>query len=55
MADTMLLHARFNKKFFYYAVKYTKRVNDVIPVKDLIDNKDLSTTPHFLLLGSNLM
>ena len=51
--NTMLLHARLNKKFFHYAFKYAQRVHDyVIPVKDLIDNKGLPTTPHFLLLGS---
>ena len=52
MANTMLLHARLNKKFFYYAAKYAQRVHDVIPVKDLIDDKGLPTTPHFLLSGS---
>ena len=39
MANTMLLHARLNKKFFFYAVKYAQRVHDVIPVKDSVDNQ----------------
>ena len=52
MANTMLLHARLNKKFFFYAVKYAQRVHDVIPVKDLVDNQGLPTTPYFLLSGS---
>ena len=52
MTNTMLFHARLNKKFLYCAVKYTEGVYDDIPVKDLIDNKGLRTTPHFTLLGS---
>ena len=52
MANTMLLHARLNKKFFFYAVRYAQRIHDVIPVKDLIDNQGLPTTPYYLLSGS---
>ena len=52
MANTMLLHARMNKKFFFYAVKYAQRIHDVIPIKDLIDNQGLPTTPYYLLSGS---
>ena len=37
MANTMIIHARLSKKFFYYAVKYAQYIHDVIPVKDLND------------------
>ena len=33
MDNTMLLHARLYKKFFFYAAKYTQRVHEVIPIK----------------------
>ena len=52
MANAMLLHARLNKKCFFYAAKYAQRVHDVIPIKDLIDNQGLPTTPYYLLSGS---
>ena len=32
MTNTMILHARLSKRFFYYAAKYSQRVHDVIPV-----------------------
>ena len=52
MANTMLLHAGLNKKYPYYAAIYAQRVHNNIPVKNLIDNKGLLTTPQFILLGS---
>ena len=52
MANTMLLHARLNKKFFYYAAKYAEKVHDVIPVKDLFDDRGLPTTPHLEFLDA---
>ena len=52
MANTMLLHARLNKKFIFYAVKHAQRVHNVIPVKDLVDNQGLPTTSYYLLSGS---
>ena len=39
LANTLLLHARLNRKFFYYAVKYAQYIFDVIPVKDFNDQK----------------
>ena len=48
LANTLLLHARLNRKFFYYAVKYAQYIHDVIPVKDLNDQKGFPTTPFFL-------
>ena len=48
----MLSHARLNKKFFFYAVKYAQRVHDMITVKDLVDNQGLPTTRYYLLSGS---
>ena len=48
LANTLLLHARLNRKFFYYTVKYAQYIHDVIPVKDLNDKKRFPTTPFFL-------
>ena len=48
----MLLYARFNRIFLLCCYrKYALRVHDVIPVKDLVDNRDLPTTPCSLLTG----
>ena len=44
----MILHARLNRKFFYYAVLYAQFIHDVIPVKDLKDDTGSPTTPYFL-------
>ena len=44
----LLLHARLNRKFFYYAVKYAQYIHGVIPVKNLNDKKGFPTTPFFL-------
>ena len=52
IANTMLLHARLSKKFFYYAAKYAQRVHDVIPVKELCDKDGLPTTPYQLATNS---
>ena len=41
----MLFHARLSKKFFHYQAKYTQRVHDVIPVRDMFDRDVLPTTP----------
>ena len=49
LANTLLLHARLNRKFFYYAVKYAQYIHDIIPVRDLTDQHGLPTTPHYLL------
>ena len=51
MANTMLLHARLSKRFFYYAAKCAQRVHDVIPVRDLFDADGLPTTPHQMATG----
>ena len=48
LANTMILHARLNRKFFYYAVLYAQFIHDVIPVKDLKDDTGSPTTPYFL-------
>ena len=39
LANTLLLHARLNRKFFYYAAKYAQYIHDVIPVRDLLDSR----------------
>ena len=49
MANTMIIHARLSKKFFYYTVKYTQCIHDVIPVKDLNDKDGLPCTPYQLV------
>ena len=49
IANTMILHARLSKKFFYYAVKYAQLIHDVIPVKDLHDKNGLPCTPYQLI------
>ena len=48
LANTLLLHARLNRKFFYYAAKYAQYIHNILPVKDLYDAEGLPTTPHFL-------
>ena len=48
LANTMIIHARLSKKFFYYAVKYAQFIHDVIPVKDLLDENGLPCTPNQL-------
>ena len=55
MANTMLLHARLSKKFFYYAAKYAQRVHDVIPVRDIFDSDGLPTAPHQMATGGKLI
>ena len=45
LANTMIIHARLSKKFFYYAVKYAQFIHDVIPVKDLLDEMDYHVHP----------
>ena len=42
----MILHARLNEKFFYYAVKYAQMAHGAIPVRDLFDVDGLSTILH---------
>ena len=49
MANTMIIHARLSKKFFYYAVKYAQYIHDVIPVRDLNDETGLPCTPYQLV------
>gem|GEM_PF-2876143 len=51
LANTLLLHARLNRKFFYYAVKYAQYIHDVIPVRNLQDKDGLPTTPYMLATG----
>ena len=48
LANVLLLHARLNRKFFYYAVKYAQYIHDVIPVKNLLDEDGHPTTPYYL-------
>ena len=55
MANAMLLYARPNKKFFYYAVKYAQRVHGVIHVKDLIENGGIPSTHLFYSRDQNIM
>ena len=55
MANTILLYARLNKKFFFYAAKYAQRVHDVIPVKDLVTIKDSQLLLINYFQGQNLM
>ena len=45
------MHARLNRKFFYYAVKYAQYIHDVIPVCDLLDENGLPITPYYLATG----
>ncbi len=46
LANTMLIHVRLSRKFFYDAAKYAQFEHDVIPVKDLNDENDLQCTPY---------
>ena len=46
LANTLLIHARLNRKFIFYAVKYAQYIHDVIPVKDLNDKHGFPTTPY---------
>ena len=52
LANTMIIHARLSKKFFYYAVKYAQFIHDVIPVKDLLDENGLPCTSYQLINNS---
>ena len=45
------MHARLNRKFFYYAAKYAQYIHDVIPVRDLLGKNGLPTTPYYLAKG----
>ena len=51
MTNTMIIHARLSKKFFYYAIKYAQYIHDVIPVKDLNDENGLPYRPYQLING----
>ena len=51
LANALLLHARLNRKFFYYAAKYAQYIHDIIPVKNLLDAEGNPTTPYFLATG----
>ncbi len=51
LADTLLLHAHLNRKFFYYAVKYAQYIHDVIPIRNLHNKDGLLTTPYMLATG----
>ena len=53
LVNTLLLYARLNRKFFYYAAKYTQYIHDVIPVRDLLDENGLPTTPNYFATGRN--
>ena len=46
LANTLLIHARLNRKFIFYAVKYAQYIHDVIPVKELNDKYGFPTTPY---------
>ena len=48
LANTMILHAKLSRKFFYCAVKYAQRGYDVIPVKELYDSDGLPAIPYQL-------
>ena len=48
LSNTMILHARLNRKYFYYAVYYAQFIHDVTPVGDLKDGTGSPTTPYFL-------
>ena len=39
------------ESFFYYAVKYAQYIHDVIPVRNLLDENGLPTTPYYLATG----
>ena len=49
MANTMIIHTRLSKKFFYYVVKYAQYIHDVIPIKDLNDKNSLPCTPYHIV------
>ena len=51
LANTLLLHARLNRRFFYYAAKYAQYIHGIIPVQDLLDEHGLPTTPYYLATG----
>ena len=46
LANTLLIHARLNRKFIFYAVKYAQYIHYVIPVKDLNNKHGFPTTPY---------
>ncbi len=48
----MIIHARLGKKFFYYAVKYAQFIHDVIPVRELLDQRGLPCTVYQLINNS---
>ena len=48
LANTILLHARLNRKIFYYAVKYAQYIHDILPVRELFDADRLPTTSYYL-------
>ena len=51
MANALLLHARLDRKFFYYATKYAQYIHNIIPVKSLLDNEGNPTAPYYLATG----
>ena len=51
LANTLLVHTRLNRKFFYFAVKYAQYIHGIIPVRDLVDDDGLPTTPYFMATG----
>ena len=51
LSNTFLLHARLNRRFSYYAAKYAQYIHDIIPVRDLLDDHGLPTTPYHLATG----
>ena len=44
LANTLLIHARLNWNFIFYAVKYAQYIHDVMPVKDLNNKYGFPTT-----------
>ena len=53
LTNTILLHARLNRKIFYYAVKYTQYIHDILPVRELFDADGFPTTPYDLATNRN--
>ena len=46
LANILIMHARLNRKFIYYVVKYAQYLHDVISVKDLNNKYGFPTTPY---------
>ena len=48
LANILLIHARLSTKFFYFVAKYAEKIHDIMPIRNLINDYGMPTTPHYM-------